>query len=316
MKLKQNERPLKMINLKSLVSVGAILFALSACNTTGTTTLANGNTVPTHYGYPDVNFDIRNVPETEFLYPGVVDAIMIPKNQNGAGIVLLASCTGIQQWNQEDLKNFTKELTQKGYTVAVPNYNSGTRPDVRPWNCGRHKALQDMRLVKDVYDATNALANIPGVDSNRIFTIGQSLGAQIGSLAVGKMYVEFAKKNNWGPIPRAVIGLYGGCQYGGGTRVFLAPPSGLNGINRPVLWMSGADDRYYQNNGCSKRTEAEVMKVLPDSKFIVYKDATHCFDCKQLDGFANKREGHTYYYNKTVTKQSRDEIFNFMEKFK
>jgi len=296
--------------LKTVTITGAILFALSACNTTGSRTLANGNTVPTYYGYPDVDFDIRSVPEKDYMYPGVVDAIMIPKNQNGAGVVLFASCTGIQHWNQEDLKDFTKELTQKGYTVAVPNYNSGIRPDRKPYNCGKNKNLSDMRLVKDVYDATNALANIPGIDSNRIFTIGQSLGAQIGADAIKSSNTKLATNKGWGPVPRAVIGLYGGCAYP--SRTYLD-----GDVVRPVLWIAGEKDSFsYQQYGCSSWTQSSIMKKQPDSKFIVYKDATHCFDCKQLDGFVNKKEQQTYRYNDTITKQSRKEIFKFMEKFK
>jgi dienelactone hydrolase len=263
-----------------------------------------------HYGYPDIVLDVRKVPKKERMYPGVVDAIMVPEKKNGAGVVLLASCTGIKSWNQEDLKDFAKELTSKGYTVAVPDYNSGTRPKHKPFNCGGNKNLKDMRLVKDVYDATKALASIPGVDSNRIFTIGQSLGAQIGADAISPNNARLANKYNWGPVPRAVVGLYGGCQYPRKTY--------LNGdIVRPVLWMAGEKDTFsYTKYGCSSWTISSVMKKQPDSKFIVYKDATHCFDCKQLDGFVNKREEQTYRYNETATKQSRDEIFRFIEKFK
>ena len=301
-----------MCNIKTIIVIGAILFALSACQTTGLQTLAEGNKVPRHYGYPDIKYTVKK----SGVFTNYVNSIVVPKNSNGAGVVLLSSCTGIQDWNRSDLSKFADDLLIKGYTVAMPDYNTAPRPNVRPWNCGRWKALQDMRLVKDIYDATAALSKVEGVDPNRIFTIGQSVGAQFGALAVGKMYIEFAEKNGWGPIPRAVIGLYGGCQFSGGLRVFLDAPSELNGIARPVLWMAGTDDRYYQDDGCSKETEEEVMKVLPDSKFILYKDATHCFDCSQQNGHYNKREQQYYYYNSYATKQSRIEIFNFMEKFK
>jgi len=292
-----------MLNFKTVAFAGAIALSLIT---------SSAGAVEKHFGYPDIKYIVKK----PGLFTNYVDSIVVPEVSNGAGVVLLPSCTGVQDWNITDLKDFANELLEQGYTVATPDYNTGPRPDVRPWNCGRNKALQDMRLVKDIYDATAALSKVPGIDPNRIFTIGQSVGAQFGALAVGKMYVDFAKKNNWGPVPRAVIGLYGGCQYGGGLRVFLDTPSGLNGISRPVLWISGSDDRYYQENRCSKDKEQKVIKVLPDSKFIVYKDATHCFDCPQLNGFYNSRERQTYQYNETATRQSREEIFKFMEKFK
>jgi len=294
-----------MRNIKTIIVIGAILFALSACQTTGLQTLAEGNKVPRHYGYPDIKYTVKK----SGGFTNYVNSIVVPKNSNGAGVVLLSSCTGIQDWNRSDLSKFADDLLIKGYTVATPDYNSG-RPSSRPWNCGRKKKLSHMRLVKDIYDATTALSKIPGIDPDRIFTIGQSLGAQIGALAIREYYSSYAIEENWGPIPRAVIGLYGGCRYPGMTYLD-------SDIVRPVLWIAGADDIYsYQKNGCSKNKEQEVIEMVPDSKFILYKDATHCFDCSQQNGHYNKREQQYYYYNSYATKQSRIEIFNFMEKFK
>lgn len=262
-----------------------------------------------HYGYPDITYKVREAGP----FANFVNSILVPKNPNGAGVVLLSGCRGIGDKNIQDLRRLANELLEKGYSVATPDYNSGPRPDRSPWNCGRNKNLQDMRLIKDIYDATTALSKVQGIDANRIFTVGQSLGAQFGALAIGNLYVDFATKNGWGPVPRAVIGLYGGCQYSYGLRKYLH-----DAIARPVLWMAGAEDiRSYQGgNGCSKEQEQKIIKAQPDSKFVVFENASHCWDCLQMNGFYNSLEGQSYYYNSKATKQSRDEIFKFMEKFK
>jgi len=258
-----------------------------------------------HYGYPDITYTQKN---TDRIY-SVINYVFVPPKPNGAGVAVLGPCPGIQTFNEGDIRELAQLFIDKGYSVAIPNYNTAPRPNKRPFNCGGNKNLTDMRLVKDVYDATAALARA-GVDPNRIFTVGQSLGAQIGADAIKSSNVELATRKGWGPVPRAVIGLYGGCAYP--RRTYLD-----TSVVRPVLWIAGEKDPFsYTEYGCKSWTISSVMKKQPDSKFIVYKDATHCFDCKQLDGFVNKREKQTYRYNETATKQSRDEIFKFMEKFK
>ena len=58
---------------------------------------------------------------------------------------------------------------EKGFVVGIADYNSSPRPNGKPYNCGKNKNLEDMRLVKDVYDTTSALAKVKGVDINKIF---------------------------------------------------------------------------------------------------------------------------------------------------
>ena len=102
-----------MRNIKTIIVIGAILFALSACQT-----LAEGNKVPRHYGYPDIKYTVKK----SGVFTNYVNSIVVPKNSNGAGVVLLSSCTGIQDWNRSDLSKFADDLLIKGYTVAMPDY--------------------------------------------------------------------------------------------------------------------------------------------------------------------------------------------------
>jgi len=296
MKMNQNERPLKMRILKTVTVVSILTLSLVA---------TTANATEKNYGYPDITYRVEKTDQIS----NVENGVFIPSKPNGAGVVVLGPCPGLQKFNKDDTKELAQLFLDNGYTVAVPNYNTAPRPDRRPWNCGKDKNLSDMRLVKDVYDGTAALAS-NGVNKELIFTVGQSLGAQIGADAIDKHNVDLAIKKGWGPVPRAVIGLYGGCAYP--SKTYLD-----DNIVRPVLWISGEKDTFaHQSYGCSRWVVSDIIKKQPESKFIVYSESTHCFDCKQLDGFNNPREGQTYRYNNNSTKLSRTEILKYMESFK
>lgn len=294
-----------MRSIRTLGITTGLSLLLVACQTTGPTKLPNGNLVYNNYGYPDIEYTKQNTDRIVYVANGV----FVPNKPNGAGVAILGPCPGIQRFNEADTRELAQFFLSKGFIVAVPNYNTSPRPNKRPFNCGKDKNLSDMRLVKDVYDATAELARA-GARPDRIFTVGQSLGAQIGADSINSYNARLAKEKKWGPLPRAVIGLYGGCEYP--TKTYLD-----TNIVRPVLWMAGEKDTFsYTEYGCKSWTQSSILKKQPDSKFIVYKDATHCFDCKQLDGFTNKRENQTYRYNAKATQQSREEILKFIEKFK
>ena len=143
--------------------------------------------------------------------------------------------------------------------------------------------------------------------ANKIFTVGFSLGAQIGADAIRKTNAQEAKTHNWGPLPRGVVSFYGGCAYP--SRTYLDED-----IVRPILWMMGKEDKYYMQ-GCDGSTFESIKKQHPQSEFISFENAGHCWDCKQLDGFHNRREGHTYRYNAEVHKESGNAALKFIEKF-
>jgi dienelactone hydrolase len=287
------------------VIVGFLIISfIGGCQTTSSTVDPKTGIVK-NYGYPDIEYKLHsNVKNIGVLENG----IFVPKNHNGAAVVFLPSCSGIRSFNSSDVRDWAQFILGNGYAVAVIQYGTPPRPDKRPYNCGQNKSLSDMRLVKDVYDATLALSNVVGVDKNRIFTIGTSLGAQIGVDSIKASIAELALKNQWGPTPRAVVSLYGGCAYP--SRTYLT-----SSVVSPVLWMMGKDDNYYMK-GCSSSTFTSIKKIHPQSEFINFANAGHCWDCKALNGFVNKREKQTYIYNADVTKKSRDSTLRFLEQFK
>ena len=239
---------------------------------------------------------------------GISNRVFRPENGNGGAISFLPSCSGVQDFNSLDIKtNWVDFFVKQGFTVAVTDYNEG-RNASDPWNCGKDKHLSHNRLVRDVYRGVHVLANVPGINKDKIFTIGTSLGAQIGASAVDGYYIDEAKKAGW-VIPRAHVGLYGGCGYT--SQQYLE-----SSVKRPVLWLSASDD-VEVGEGCSTELFNSIKKKFPESKFITYEGATHCWDCKQLNGF--KKDTHfgiqEYRYDSDVTVQSQNEVVTFIENF-
>jgi hypothetical protein len=100
-----------------------------------------------NFGYPDIEYKQQN---TDRIV-NVVNGVFVPPNPNRAGVAVLSPCAGIQSRNEGDIRELAQVFLDKGFTVAIPNYNTAPRPNKRPFNCGKNKNLSDMRLVKDVY---------------------------------------------------------------------------------------------------------------------------------------------------------------------
>ena len=238
----------------------------------------------------------------------VKNSIYMPKVANGGAVLFLPSCPSVQRFNEGDIKNnWVNPLLEQGYVVAITDYNEG-RNASRPWNCGKNKHLSQSRLLRDVFNGVQALANVPGVDRNKIFTMGTSLGAMVGATAISNHSIKSAEKIGWA-TPRAHVALYGGCSYPSATYL-------TSSVARPVLWMVGTND-VEMGTGCNEWLYNSVIEAQPDSVFVTYKGATHCWDCKQIDGFTkNTYYGtQTYTYDKDVTNKSQEEIFTFFRKF-
>ena len=246
--------------------------------------------------YKDFEFRIDN---------NLQNSVYLPKSPNGGAILFLPSCTGVQGWNFRDIKKYwLNPLLKSGFVVGVVDYNAN-RNARRPWNCGKNKHLSGHRLVRDVFNGVQALAAVPGVEKDKIFTIGTSLGAQIGAEAISRKYTKVAQKENL-ITPRAHIGLYGGCSYP--SRTYLTA-----NITSPVLWLSGGRD-VEVGDGCNDFLFNRITRSQPDSKFVLYKNATHCWDCSQLNGHSKQTAYgmQTYIFDAAITKSSQAETLKFI----
>ena len=140
--------------------------------------------------------------------------IYFPKNINGSAIVIVSSCAGIHYKSAQDLKRWNALFLSKGYVTAVVNTSSYPRKK----NCGRKKTQSPSRGVKDIYDATRSISKVQGVNKDKIFVIGFSLGAMNGAKSIWSKNAKLALKEGE-ILPAGVAGLYGGCKYGNKNKI-------------------------------------------------------------------------------------------------
>ena len=114
-------------------------------------------------------------------------------------------------------------------------------------------------------------------------------------------------------LPAGVTGLYGGCKYGNKNKI--TKKYRFPDLDRPVLWLMGEDDNEAPAKDC------KVVKVIKEknklSDYHIYKNATHCWDCKASNGFTKKvGNGNvvTYIYNEKATSDSEERVLAFFNK--
>jgi len=224
---------------------------------------------------------------------------------NYPAVILMHSCAGITYKNESDLRRWKSVLLNAGYAVLVMDHLS-SRGVSR--NCGRYRLINRSRLVKDVYQATDFLSSSQQIDKTKIFTLGFSLGAMTGASAASRSQYSYHGMSK--PRPRAVAGLYGGCVYGRGF-YWLHTDTDL-----PILWLMGGKDKEAPAEDCQG-----VFKQLRNKDLVathLYPEATHCWDCKDLDGFS-KRAGNgeyvIYQYNSAYTKDSEKRVLDYFNSF-
>lgn len=267
------------------------------------------STANAYYGrqstiFPDLQFSLESAsPATS---NSIRNKVFMPQKHHGGSVVLLHSCAGIHPRSEATLRSWTTSLLENGYAVLVVDHLTDRN---QKRNCGRNRTVNEGRLVKDLYDATEYLANVPGADPKRIFVLGFSLGAMTGSLAASQDIYEDVAENRL--RPRAIAGLYGGCDYGRGNN-FLHRDTSL-----PLLWLMAKDDPETPPESCI-RTLNHVVKKVPETTWHVYPNATHCWDCRELDGFS-KTAGNgntvTYLFNEEVTADSLRRVLDFFNRF-
>jgi dienelactone hydrolase len=240
----------------------------------------------------------------------ISNKVFLPATQNNLNpaIILLPPCSGINRGSETAMKNWSKLFIESGYFVLVLDHyrqrNAGK-------NCGKSRSVSFNTLTKDIYNATNHLSKIPGVDKNRIFSFGFSLGTMANGWAASKSkYNSIAK----GMLrPRALGGLYGGCAYGKNKeKRFLFSDTDI-----PLIWLMGAKDTESPPSDCKSILKDISKKIKVES--FVYESATHAWDMKALDGFkkiAGNGESVVYKYNENVTKDSMKRSLDFFNSFK
>jgi len=135
------------------------------------------------------------------------------------------------------------------------------------------------------------------------------------------MVAVLASSQRWGtflaPGNRfaAAVAFYPGCftiqPAAGGSYEIVNPD-----IDRPLLVLMGERDTETPSAECVPKLEAARTAGAP-VEWHVYPDATHCWDCKNLDGLSKvdvRGSQVVYRYDRDVTGDSARRMFEFLEK--
>jgi dienelactone hydrolase len=168
------------------------------------------------------------------------------------------------------------------------------------------------RGVRDALQAAQHLRGFDFVDKNRIAHAGFSWGAMVGVMASSRSYS--ASVGVEGGIA-AFVSFYPGCYT-------IRPPTGppyeivYSDIALPLLVLMGGKDTETPPSDCVPRLE-KVRSAGAPVEWHLYPEATHCWDCSQLDGFSKiafNGKHVVYRYNDAVTKDSGRRMFEFLER--
>ena len=246
-----------------------------------------------------------------------VNQIFLPNDKPGQFpvIVIMPDCGSVGPHNLD----FMQKAFERGYAAIVLDHHRGFRI-----NCGnsRDKPVKWLRMTKDSYDLATYLETLSNIDKKRIYSIGGSEGGMIGGFLSSPGIKKFTAPN--APRYRANASFYG-------CAVFPIGSSGpnntkdhmyiFNDLDRPLLWLMGEAD-----NECITKEDLLLIKYFQQLKlpihYHLYKDATHCWDCKNKNGLRQTmyRFGSqvtvTYTFDQNVTNDSINRVLDFFDKYK
>lgn len=233
----------------------------------------------------------------------------------GAGpfpaLVLVHQCGGLgTRVPNQSMLTWAKEAVSQGYVALVID-SLGPR-GVDTVCMGPKSGVTFARGAKDALQAAAHLRTLPYVIGARVGLAGYSWGAMVGLLSSSPSAVPSST------IPRfaAIVSFYPGCftlkPASGAAPYELARPD----MDRPLLVMMGALDTETPAQECLQKLQPFQAKGAP-VELHLYPEATHCWDCKHLDGFTktdSRGNRVTYQYSDEVTTDSRKRMFDFLAK--
>ena len=134
----------------------------------------------------------------------------------------------------------------------------------------------------------------------------------------GAMGALLASRNSWsghlapGPRFAAAVAFYPAClaRPAGGIPYDIVNPD----IDRPALVLMGEKDNETPAVECLPQLEAAKSAGAP-VEWHIYPEATHCWDCRNLDGVAkiDARGTHVVYrYDSAIANDSAQRTFEFI----
>jgi dienelactone hydrolase len=227
-------------------------------------------------------------------------------------LVLQHQCGGLKnrRWTNEALLDWARVAVARGWVVLQVD-SLGPR-GVDTVCMGPKGGVTFSRGTRDALQAAAQLATLPYVDKTRIATAGYSWGAMNALLGSSKAWGEALADG--GPRFRASVALYPGC-------FTLRPPVGApyevmnNDTDRPLLVLMGGQDTETPASDCLPKLEAAKAAGAP-VRWHLYPQATHCWDCKNLDGMSKvdvRGNQVSYRYDAAATQDSQRRVFEFLE---
>ena len=233
----------------------------------------------------------------------------------GAGpfpaLVLVHQCGGLgTRKPNESMLTWAKEAVARGY-VALLIDSLGSR-GVDTVCYGPKGGVVFARGVKDALQAAEHLQRLDFVDKKRIALAGYSWGAMVSVLASSARWSGNALP---GVRFAAAVAFYPGC-------FTIRPPTAAAyeivqpDIDRPLLVLAGGQDTETPAEECvAKLGEAKASGAPVE--WHVYPQATHCWDCRNLDGFSKtdvRGNSVTYRYSMDYTTDSLQRMFQFLDR--
>ncbi len=252
-----------------------------------------------------------STPQTTVQLSTLGNALYVPASvqsqpgQKHPALILFHTCGGIS----EHIQYWAQEALKEGYVVLTPNGMRGLRSD-----CGSPSQIPNARFLKDTLDGATHLAKLPYVDAQRIGVVGFSKGAFVATWLSSPSVAQAIDPS--APRPAAYVGLYDFCGLpptkGRPQGAILLQPD----TDRPLLMLMGGEDTETPPDSCLTMLPELQQKKAP-VQWHLYPNATHCWDCKEKDGFSKiafNGQRVTYRFDAAVTQDSRDRAFGFLAK--
>lgn len=224
-------------------------------------------------------------------------------------LVLLHQCGGLgnARWQNLSMLEWARQSVAQGYVVLLVDALGPRNVDSV---CNGPKAgVTFNRGARDAVQAAEHLRKLPYVDGKRVALAGYSWGAMVGLLTSSDGISKRGAERAFG----AIVSLYPGCftlRPANGSPYELVRPD----IGTPLLVLMGAEDTETPAAECVQKLEPVRAGGAP-VEFHVYPDTTHCWDCKNLDGFTktDPRGNHVLYrYSEAVTTDASKRMFAFL----
>jgi dienelactone hydrolase len=235
---------------------------------------------------------------------------------DGAGpfpaLVLHHQCAGLGRGRlpNASMLEWARQGVDRGYVVLL--LDSLSERGVDMVCMGPKNGVNPHRGARDALQAAERLRKLEFVDRRRMAHAGFSWGAMVGLLANTTLYQSsLGAGDGFG----AHVSFYPGCFT---IRPANGPPFEIvrPDIRRPHLVLMGDKDTETPAPECVAKLSAAKAKGAP-VEWNVYSDATHCWDCKQLDGRSKTdiRGNHVVYrYDAKVTADSAKRTFEFLDR--